>query len=99
VWQKGQSGNPAGRAKKGETLTDALREHIDRDELADLLLREARAGNVAAMKYCYDRVDGQPRQHIEMSNELDAQWLEYLRGAEFKPEAVGDSTALPEAST
>jgi hypothetical protein len=98
-WLPGSVPNPAGRPKKGETLTDALRERVDKDELADIMVALAKAGNVRAATYIYDRIDGQPRQHIEMSNELDGKWLEYLIGTESKSEAVGDPTALQEAST
>jgi hypothetical protein len=94
-WKPGISGNPAGRPKKGETMTDALRAKIDKDEIADVLISMARAGNVSAVKYVYDRIDGMPRQHVEMSNDKDTEWLEYLRGSGTKPEAVGDTRALP----
>lgn len=89
-WKPGQSGNPAGRPKKGETLTDTLRGLVDRKALGEKLVALALEGNVAALKYVYDRVDGMPRQHIEMSNEKDEEWLEYLRGGP-EPETVGDT--------
>ncbi len=31
-WVKGQSGNPNGRPRRGETLTEILREHVGGDE-------------------------------------------------------------------
>lgn len=89
-WVKGQSGNPKGGPRKDETLTGALRSVADRDALAQKLLEMALGGNVAALKYVYDRVDGMPSQHIEMSNEKDAEWLELFRGA--KRETEGDTT-------
>jgi len=74
-WPKGQSGNPKGRLKKGETLTDNLREHIDKDEIAQKLIKLMRKGNVAATKYIYDRLDGKPQQTIKVGSEKDAEWL------------------------
>ena len=89
-WKPGQSGNPKGAPKKDNTLTGALREMADKQALGEKLIALAMEGNVAALKYVYDRVDGMPRQHIEMSNEKDEEWLEYLRGGP-EPEAVGDT--------
>ena len=86
----GSVGNPKGRPKLGEALTDVLRERIDKQEIADKLLAMAREGNVTALKYVFDRIDGMPSQHIEMSNEKDAEWLELFRGA--KRETEGDTT-------
>jgi len=61
---KGHTNNPKGRPKKGETLTDALRAKIDRDEIADKLYEIAMSGDLAALKYVYDRIDGTPKQTI-----------------------------------
>lgn len=71
-WVKGQSGNPAGR--KGKSLTDELRTLLSkkgpdgkrhRDEIAAALVREAKAGNVKAIAYIYDRLDGKPIERVE----------------------------------
>jgi hypothetical protein len=37
-WKKGQSGNPKGRPKTGNSLTDAIRRKVDPDFLTDKLL-------------------------------------------------------------
>lgn len=82
-WSKGQSGNPKGRPKKGETLTDAIRKQVRkrdveytdpktgetkrmsrRDALAKKLWSLALAGDVSAIKYLYDRLDGKPVQDL-----------------------------------
>ena len=64
----GSVANPAGRPKKGQALTDLLRlaaEHpIDgkskAERLTDILWAKALDGDMAAIKYLYDRIDGQP---------------------------------------
>lgn len=66
MWQPGQSGNPAGRPPKGEALTDVLKSKINKEEIADKLIEIAmEKGDLAALKYIYDRVDGRPKETIE----------------------------------
>lgn len=73
-WKPGQSGNPGGRPKSaGPTLTDVLREQLDlykvqtpeglmnaKRALARKLIQLALVGNIAAIKYVYDRCEGRP---------------------------------------
>ena len=74
-WQPGVSGNPKGRPKKGEALTDILREQADledvtegvntlsrKDALARKLWSMAMSGDMAAIRYIYNRIDGMPTQ-------------------------------------
>lgn len=72
---KGQSGNPGGRPKKGETLTDILRGYLNEPDpnsppytrkqmLAQALYSRAIEGDVMAIKYTYDRIDGKPVETV-----------------------------------
>lgn len=75
-WKKGQSGNPNGAPKKAWRWSEVLRsvaEKIDRSgkefkELAaEALLKEAMKGNIAALRELGDRLEGKPRQSIEIT--------------------------------
>ena len=75
---KGKSGNPNGRPKKGETMTDALRLLADvkikddkgnavsfKEAIAKKLYFLAVNGDIAAIKYIFDRIDGFPTQAVQ----------------------------------
>lgn len=77
-WKKGKSGNPRGRPKKQDGLTQLLREEIkkicpaDREKrtwkqlivLATLQL--AMKGNAAALKELWERIDGKVLQNEKL---------------------------------
>jgi hypothetical protein len=77
VGKKGYTGNPNGRPKKGTALTDLLRLKMEKpisdfpgaptvkDVITTKLIEMANNGDIAAMKYLMDRVDGTPTQIVE----------------------------------
>ena len=76
----GQSGNPGGRPKRAKLWQDAIIRAIKRREqddpqalekLADKLLSQVAAGDVAAMREFGDRVDGKVAQAIVGDDEAD----------------------------
>jgi hypothetical protein len=75
AWKPGQSGNPKGASPKPLTLTNALREFVagrsGRKKRLTVLLEKlwtlVEAGDLAAIKYVFDRVDGMPTQRHEVS--------------------------------
>jgi len=67
----GNCANPKGRPKKGETMTDILRENIDPEQIALRLHALAMSGDFNAMKYIYDRIDGTPRQTVHQVLDVD----------------------------
>lgn len=73
-FQKGQSGNPAGRPVAGKAFADMLRVAVNEAHgdggtklraLADRLVAEALAGNVQAIREIADRLDGKATQALE----------------------------------
>ena len=67
-FKPGQSGNPGGRPKS-RALTDALEQTIDKHELGEKLWALALKGDMQAIKYIYDRIEGTPTQRHEFSIE------------------------------
>ena len=63
---KGNSGGP-GRPPKSESLTETLRTVVDKDEIAKKLYELAMEGDIPALKYIYDRIDGRPKETIEQT--------------------------------
>ena len=72
-WRPGQSGNPNGRPRKAKCLTHALTEYgkriVDAPDghkttLQELLVKTlwnlALSGDLAAIRYIFDRIDGKP---------------------------------------
>jgi len=62
---KGVSGNPGGRPKSN--LTRVLADTINPKRLANKLYALALQGDMQAIKYIYDRIEGTPTQRVEFS--------------------------------
>lgn len=70
---KGKSGNPGGRPK--DTFTPVLRDMLEtiadnstyqeKAVIAQKLIDLAKSGDMSAIKYCMDKVDGTPTQRVE----------------------------------
>jgi len=77
-FSKGQSGNPAGRPKRGQTFTETLIKYgkkkdkngkKNHEALCETLFDLALNGNdktqIPAIKYIMDRIDGKPAQTVD----------------------------------
>lgn len=84
-FKPGQSGNPKGRPRKGQALTEILEKHarkrdvdfkgkrLTRQEaLSQKLWALALAGDVAAIRYIFDRIDGKPRQSVDLDHTFES---------------------------
>jgi len=69
--------NRKGRPKKGSALTDILNYKLDlvhksgklkREAIAEKLIEAALNGDIAALKYIFDRCDGRPKESIELTD-------------------------------
>lgn len=71
AFKPGQSGNPAGRSK---SLSRLLREKLESGErgskLVESLINMAEEGNMNAIKEIYDRMEGKPRQELDIGGDL-----------------------------
>jgi hypothetical protein len=93
---KGVSGNPKGRPPKGETLTDALKAVIDEDGktlVAEKLLTMALGKGrqkpyFPALKYLFDRIDGEPIKAIQAAVETSDLSIVKLAAKEFSVEEL-----------
>ena len=80
--------NRNGRPKKGAALTDLLDDKLDlihkagkikREAIAEKIIELALNGDLTALKYIFDRVDGRPKETVELSDiELDVQLKKIL---------------------
>lgn len=80
MWEPGQSGNPAGRPKKGMALTDILAEKVDKEAIAERLIELAmERGDITALKYIYDRIDGKPVETVNNYTEQAPTRIDLVR--------------------
>jgi hypothetical protein len=71
-WRAGQSGNPRGRPPTGHAFADALRAEFAKspgslEAIVEKVIALAMDGNIAAITFIADRLDGKPAQAIEHS--------------------------------
>lgn len=81
VFQPGQSGNPKGRPKKGQAMSDQLRTVLNKKNkdgtpnkraIAEKLVELATEGHVEAMKVVFERIDGKVPQTNVFEGSEDA---------------------------
>ena len=103
-WKPGQSGNPQGRPRKGHALSESLRRELEQtaetvgsdgqvrtkaDVIAEKAVELAMGGDVAAIKFLADRLEGKAAQThaFEEKREMQSveQCLEELRRTTVNP--------------
>jgi hypothetical protein len=82
--------NRRGRPKKGEAITDILQKLLDnknnagklrRETVSEKLIELAEKGDITAIKYLIDRLDGRPRETVELKDgAIDRKLMEILNG-------------------
>lgn len=79
-WVKGQSGNPAGRPRRGQSFADALRRALrERDpetkrtrlqQVAEAAVQKAIAGDLDAIRFIAERIDGKVPDMVQSDGQL-----------------------------
>lgn len=78
--------NRNGRPPKEQALTHLLREYLDEEEdgiirkqrLCSMLYHMARDGDVAAIKYIFDRIDGKIPENINANINSFSEWVKSI---------------------
>jgi hypothetical protein len=101
-FQKGQSGNPAGRPKGAFRATSVLAQQLltaDAEDIIRKTIEQAKEGQSAAMRICWDRIAPLPieEEEAEESFPYQLKW-EYDKAKAFiskmiKASRCGDLTA------
>ena len=76
-WEKGQSGNPGGQ-EKTKLFRRALREVLSLEEakeIARAVVKKAKGGDLFAVNIIADRLDGKPKQEIDINDERHSENL------------------------
>ncbi len=109
-FKPGESGNPAGRPKS-ITLSEAYRRQLAQpvpkdpggrtyaEVIAELMCKRATQGDVAAAKEVADRVEGRPRQALDVDMNV-RDWREMARTAGIQEaEVVAEARRLIESDS
>lgn len=101
-----QNINRNGRPKKNEALTDLLKEYGDRElggkkrtakeKLVVKLWQLAITGDLTAIKYIFDRIDGKPPTTIEIERENKPNLIEILNSVHEECEREREEKAREE---
>lgn len=78
MWVKGQSGNPGGLEKQ-KLFRRALRDVLTYDrakKIAEVVVSKAEAGDLWAANMVADRLDGKPKQEIDINDERSSNLAE-----------------------
>jgi hypothetical protein len=107
-WRPGQSGNSAGRPRRGDALAEAIRERVSPDELiavARSIIDDAKAPpsvRLQAAQFLAERGYSRPAERTELSIEQstprDFSHIPLARRRELLAELSGDAPVLPEQS-
>ena len=94
AWEKGQSGNPEGR-KPNKPFLDALQRAIAQEDAkrirdaAEKLLTAAANGEPWALQMLADRLDGKPKQQVDVGN-ADGEAFQTITRIELvAPDVIG----------
>jgi hypothetical protein len=101
-WPKGVSGNPKGRPPTGQSLTEVLKQVLGeggKEEMAKKLYAMALGDKknppyFPALKYIYDRIDGEPLRAIQATVENWEPPVVMVSRKEEKPDGE-DPVAAP----
>ena len=77
-FKKGQSGNPNGRPPKGFSMAEVLRRLLEEgkdaptaEEIAKKAIAAAKNGDMRAIEFIFDRIDGKPKQSLKHEGDED----------------------------